>query len=368
MPVATRRFTAKAAKLCKLGSATSQSAIGAPSVVSMASSVSEESTESFPSTPLTPAGKTNKELATAAETEILTQVVTPSPAKVATKKRMSPPKDEANPTISQKKGTKATAPVSMARAPPTDWQKIYSLVEELRQDRTAPCDHSGCEALPDPTEDPATVRFQVLISLMLSSQTKDAVVGAAVRHMQADGVLNVRSIAQMEAAVLQKYLEKVGFHNNKTKYIKAAVDILWNKYGGDIPPTAADMIQDLPGVGPKMAYICESVAWKMQSGIGVDTHMHRLFNLLKWVDTKNPEQTRVKLQSWLPKSYWADVNLLWVGFGQEVQQFKPKILLKALNCSRPAEALRLLNRCGLNYRKVGSELGLTEEIDRALGN
>ena len=197
---------------------------------------------------------------------------------------------------------------------------------------------------------------------MLSSQTKDAVVGAAVRAMQRDQVLNVHSISQMEPQELDQYINKVGFHNNKCKYIQQAVTVLLDKYDGDIPKTAAEMIEDLPGVGPKMAYICESVAWGTQSGIGVDTHMHRLFNLLHWAHTKTPEQTRVHLESWLPRQYWAEVNLLWVGFGQEIQQEKGKILRKALDCSRPVDALRLLKRCGLDYNKIGKQLGIWEEI------
>jgi endonuclease III len=251
--------------------------------------------------------------------------------------------------------------------PPKDWIEVYSLVKELREDRTAPCDHSGCEALPDKNVDPITRRFQVLICLMLSSQTKDAVVGAAIRSMQKDNVLNINSVHQMDAAILQQYINKVGFHNNKTKYIKESVQILIDKYNGDIPQTATEMIRDLPGVGPKMAYIIESVAWDTQSGIGVDTHMHRLFNLLHWVhNTTNPEKTRIQLEAWLPKCYWSEINLLWVGFGQEIQQEKPKILQKALHCSRPKEVLLLLKRCGLDYRKVGKELNIMDKIEQVL--
>ena len=48
-------------------------------------------------------------------------------------------------------GKAAGKKVSKAKAkpfkPPADWKAIYALVEELRQDRTAPCDHSGAEAL-----------------------------------------------------------------------------------------------------------------------------------------------------------------------------------------------------------------------------
>ena len=125
-------------------------------------------------------------------------------------------------------------------------------------------------------------------------------------------------------------------------------------------------MMELPGVGPKMAYIVENVAFKRQTGIGVDTHMHRIFNQLKWVKSKNPEQTRVQLESWLPKEYWSTVNLLWVGFGQEVQQFKPKLLRKALDSTRPRDALKLINKLGLDYRKEGEKLGLKDEIESAL--
>ena len=53
-------------------------------------------------------------------------------------------------------------------------------------------------------------------------------------------------------------------------------------------------------------------------GIGVDTHVHRIANLLNWVNTSTPEKTRVQLESWLPRESWGPVNPLLVGFGQTV--------------------------------------------------
>ena len=255
---------------------------------------------------------------------------------------------------------------SNAVSPPEGWEDIYELVVELRNDRTAPCDHSGCEALPERGIPPEQFRFQVLISLMLSSQTKDAIVGEAVRNMQKDKVLNVDSISAMDASKLDEYIFRVGFHNNKTKYIKQVVDILKSEYNGDIPGTAKEMIEKLPGVGPKMAYIIENVAWNATSGIGVDTHMHRLFNKLRWVTSKTPEQTRKQLEEWLPQEKWKEVNLLWVGFGQEVQQQQEKILRKAIRCSRPQEALALLKKCGLDYKKEAKKYGMDGEIHQLL--
>jgi endonuclease III len=53
-------------------------------------------------------------------------------------------------------------------------------------------------------------------------------------------------------------------------------------------------------------------------GVGVDTHVHRIANLLKWVDAATPEKTRVALEGWLPTEYWGPINPLLVGFGQTI--------------------------------------------------
>lgn len=53
-------------------------------------------------------------------------------------------------------------------------------------------------------------------------------------------------------------------------------------------------------------------------GVGVDTHVHRIANILKWVDSSTPENTRLQLESWLPPDLWGPVNPLMVGFGQTI--------------------------------------------------
>jgi len=58
------------------------------------------------------------------------------------------------------------------------------VVKELRADRTAPLDSDGGEALPERHFGEKVHRFQVVLALMLSSQTKDAVVSDAMRALQ----------------------------------------------------------------------------------------------------------------------------------------------------------------------------------------
>ena len=66
---------------------------------------------------------------------------------------------------------------------------------------------------------------------------------------------------------MNELIFKVGFHNNKSKFIKQTAEILINEHNGDIPDTVEGMLK-LPGVGPKMAYIVENIAFRKCSGIG----------------------------------------------------------------------------------------------------
>ena len=103
------------------------------------------------------------------------------------------------------------------------------------------------------------------------------------------------------------------------------------------------------------------VAFGAVVGISVDTHVHRIANQLGWVGrkpTKTPEHTRAALEDWVPRAEWPHVNLLLVGLGQEVQTEKPKLLRKALACSKPPAALRLLEVCGVDVAKEGAKHGI----------
>lgn len=119
----------------------------------------------------------------------------------------------------------------------------------------------------------------------------------------------------VKPANLNSLINKVGFHNNKTKYIKAVAEILAAEHGSDVPNSIEGLVA-LPGVGPKMAYLCMSAAWGRDEGIGVDVHVHRITNLWGWHKTQNPEETRAALESWLPRERWHDINHMLVGFGQ----------------------------------------------------
>ncbi|RKF57644.1 Endonuclease III-like protein [Erysiphe neolycopersici] len=216
---------------------------------------------------------------------------------------------------------------SMEIQPPSNWEEMYNTMKEMRINgisQNAAVDTMGCERIAEANASPRDVRLHTLISLMLSSQTKDTINAAAMNRLYrelpphkegAQGGLTLENLLAVDAALLNELIWAVGFHNNKTKYIKATAEILRDKWNSDIPDNIEGLVS-LPGVGPKMAYLCLSSAWGRTEGIGVDVHVHRITNLWGWHKTKTPEETRLALQAWLPKEFWHEINWLLVGFGQ----------------------------------------------------
>uniref|UniRef100_A0A8C6VU42 Endonuclease III-like protein 1 n=1 Tax=Nothobranchius furzeri TaxID=105023 RepID=A0A8C6VU42_NOTFU len=209
-------------------------------------------------------------------------------------------------------------PFKMEFWEPLNWKKQFELIREMRSGRDAPVDEMGAEKCYDTEALPRVRRFQVLVSLMLSSQTKDQVTGAAMQKLRAHGC-TVENLLATSDEKLGELIYPVGFWRNKVKYLKQTSAVLQRDFGGDIPNSVEGLVR-LPGVGPKMAHLAMDIAWNQVSGIGVDTHVHRISNRLGWFrrPTKNPEETRKALEEWLPRELWSEINWLLVGFGQQV--------------------------------------------------
>lgn len=212
------------------------------------------------------------------------------------------------------------------------FSKQYELIKQMRQKGNvagdAPVDTQGCNYLAinesenmelseqEREEKLKTFRYQTLLSLLLSSQTKDQITAAAMRRLQEYGC-TVDHINETSLDKIASLIKPVTYYPKKAEYISKTTKILKEKYNGDIP-NSIEELRKLPGIGNKMAILCMNSAFGKPSGIGVDTHVHRIANRLKWVQTKNPEQTRKALEQKVPKKLWGPINELLVGFGQKI--------------------------------------------------
>ncbi|KAI6137623.1 DNA glycosylase [Pisolithus thermaeus] len=132
---------------------------------------------------------------------------------------------------------------------PERWKEAYDAIKEMRSRIPAPVDTMGCDQAQWKEQDPKNSRFATLISLMLSSQTKDEVTDAAVAKLRTavGGSLSVDAVIAADEATISEAISKVGLWRRKTQYIKQTVDELCS----------------LPGVGPKMAFLALQVAWQL---------------------------------------------------------------------------------------------------------
>ncbi len=165
-------------------------------------------------------------------------------------------------------------------------------------------------------EDQQSDPFQVLISTMLSDQTKDAVTLEASRRLF-NRASTAEAILGLKLREIERLIYPVSFYRNKARHLKETCRQLLDRCGGRVPVTMAELVS-LAGVGRKTANLVLIVAYGSNRNICVDTHVHRIANRLGWVRTRTPEKTEQALYDVVPQQWWPSVNLFLVTWGQNV--------------------------------------------------
>jgi len=161
-------------------------------------------------------------------------------------------------------------------------------------------------------EDP----FEVLISTMLSAQTRDPVTAAAAARLF-KAARTPRTMARLSVARIQKLIYPVSFYRHKARHVRETCRRLLDQFNGRVPDTMEDLLT-LPGVGRKTANLVLILSFKSRQNICVDTHVHRISNRLGWVKTATPEETEQALYKSTSTRWWPLINLYLVTWGQNV--------------------------------------------------
>jgi len=164
----------------------------------------------------------------------------------------------------------------------------------------------------DSQEDP----FEVLISTMLSAQTRDAVTAAASARLFAVA-RTPAAMARLTPRRIEKLIYPVSFYRHKATHVKETCRLLVQRFNGRVPSTMEELLM-LPGVGRKTANLVLILSFKSLKNICVDTHVHRISNRLGWVRTRTPEETEHALYESTREQWWPYINLYLVTWGQNV--------------------------------------------------
>lgn len=186
--------------------------------------------------------------------------------------------------------------------------KIDIIVQNLK-DANQP--RSEFVNLMDTFNDP----YLVLISCILSLRTNDKTTYPATLRMLQLG-RTPAEFAKCDVKELEKAIYPVGFYVNKAKQIVELSRQLAEDYDS-IVPNSIDEMTKFNGVGRKTANLVMSRGFN-EPAICVDVHVHRIFNRLGYIKTKNPEETEFALRAKLPIKHWIDINTLLVTHGQNV--------------------------------------------------
>jgi len=155
--------------------------------------------------------------------------------------------------------------------------------------------------------------WRVLIGTILSQRTRDENTAKATAKLFSK-YGSIKRLANAPLKQIEKLIKISGPYHQKAHNIKKTCQILMKKYKGQVPSLYEELVM-LPGVGHKTAD-CVLLYGYGRACIPIDTHCHKISNLLGWIKTKTHEKTREELLRIVPKRHWKVINCLFVSLGQ----------------------------------------------------
>lgn len=166
-----------------------------------------------------------------------------------------------------------------------------------------------------------TEEWKVLISTILSAQTKDEIT-IKVSHQLYKRYSTFNKLAKARIKDIKKIIKPVNYYKTKAEHIAETVRIIIKRYKGKIPHNIEKLIE-LPGVGRKTANVFLAV--HNHPAIGIDTHVAFLSQILGWTKNKDKYKIEKDLEKLFSKKYWISINYILVRFGRIYKTKKKQV-------------------------------------------
>ncbi|MCA1556689.1 MAG: endonuclease III [Acidobacteria bacterium] len=158
--------------------------------------------------------------------------------------------------------------------------------------------------------------LELLIATILSAQCTDE----RVNIVTADLFRKYKGAEDYERAApaeLERDIHSTGFFRNKAKAIQGACRMIIEEYGGHVPDSIEQLIA-LPGVARKTANVVLGNAYRIASGVVVDTHVSRVTQRLKLTEHEQPEKIERDLNELVPRKDWIIFPHLLIAHGRAI--------------------------------------------------
>ncbi|MBI2041142.1 MAG: hypothetical protein HYT16_03490 [DPANN group archaeon] len=186
--------------------------------------------------------------------------------------------------------------------------------------------------------------WQTLVATIMSAQSRDETT-LPIAEKLFEEYKTLKELASANYKDVLEIFKSLNYNRTKAKHVIAAAKYilenpsrtssagrsgakLRSRFSG-IVPEEIEKLTEIPGVGRKTANIVRVEVHK-QHAIPVDTHVHRISNVLGLVKTKTPEQTERELMKIVPKKLWDKVNRIFVLWGKDVTGRDRKKLLNRI--------------------------------------
>ena len=170
--------------------------------------------------------------------------------KAKMKIKATPDEEDSPKPSASLKGKATTSPSKLKLIPqslavphpaPPNWREVYDTIKSMRSQFIAPVDTMGCASAQTGETEPRVTclslpssffflsvflvlqnrRYASLVSLMLSSQTKDEVTYTAIANLRAafGGSISLEAMIEADDEVIRAAISKVGFWKKKTGFV-----------------------------------------------------------------------------------------------------------------------------------------------------
>jgi endonuclease-3 len=158
--------------------------------------------------------------------------------------------------------------------------------------------------------------YQLLVATILSAQCTDTRVNLVTPELFRR-FPNCASLAVASPAELEALIRSTGFFRAKAKSLLGMAGQVVAVHDGAIP-TDLESLTALTGVGRKTANVVLGTAFRIASGIVVDTHVKRLARRLGLTSRMTPEQIERDLMDVVPRKEWVNLSHRLIQHGRRV--------------------------------------------------